>query len=179
MSYLVLGLFFLAIAHFIYESILAPSFRMDQRFQLFALRDELCLLKIDRGQEVDDKHFHYLQDSINALLAFLPRFDAATLAAIERQLKHDPGLKKKVEARSRVLDDCRMPELISIRKRTLVAAAKTFLVNTGGWGIYLLPIAGVMVCLSSLKNRIKPAISLSTPDFQKVIPDGRSVEVAA
>ncbi|MGH8330614.1 MAG: hypothetical protein ACRER3_22985, partial [Pseudomonas fluorescens] len=65
MTYAVLSFMFLAFVHFVFESILAPSFRLKLRFEIFALRDELRLLKIECESSLHDKHFEYLQSSLN------------------------------------------------------------------------------------------------------------------
>jgi hypothetical protein len=49
-------MFFLALAHFIYESILAPSWRLSLRFRLFSLRDEVRALEADCRDGLDDEH---------------------------------------------------------------------------------------------------------------------------
>jgi hypothetical protein len=64
----ILYLIALAALHFVYESILAPSFRLSLRFKLFVLRDEVRQLKIDCASSLNDRHFDFLQDSINNLI---------------------------------------------------------------------------------------------------------------
>jgi len=45
----------LAVYHFVYEGILAPSFRLKLRFELFELRDELRKLKISHAEDLRDE----------------------------------------------------------------------------------------------------------------------------
>jgi hypothetical protein len=78
MTILLSVMMLLTLAHFIYESIVAPSLRLKIRYDLFALRDELRFLKIKRGSSLDDKHYVYLQDSINTMISHLARYDIAT-----------------------------------------------------------------------------------------------------
>jgi hypothetical protein len=162
--YLVSGVFFLTLLHFIYESILAPSFRLHLRFQLFRLRDELRNLKIDRTG-LDDRHFYYLQDSINTLIANLARFDAATLARIEAELRRNSGLRQRSTARSKVMDDCDVAEARLIRRKCNQIGAAALVVNSGGWAIYVVPVLFVLAGFSELKRRIKAVLSISESDF--------------
>src|SRR5688572_28045975 len=99
MSYLIVTLFLLAIFQWVYESILAPSFRLDLRLRLFALRDELSDLKASSGRPPGDEQSFALLDSMNNLIAGLERFDIAMLAAVEREVRRSPELLARAEVR--------------------------------------------------------------------------------
>jgi hypothetical protein len=45
----------LTVFHFVYESILAPSFRLSLRFRLFVLGDEVRKLKIECAESLNDE----------------------------------------------------------------------------------------------------------------------------
>jgi hypothetical protein len=81
--------------------------------------------------DLDDKHFDYLQDSLNSLISMLYRFDLATVATIDRELQRDLRLRKVVKDRTRTLDDCHIPEVHEVRQRSLRIAVKAFFVNSG------------------------------------------------
>jgi hypothetical protein len=115
-----------------------PSFRLQLRFELFRMRDELRNLKMRRN-DLDDKHFLYLQDSINTLIANLVRFDAATLTRIDLELQRDSELRARTEARCKVMDDCAVAEARRIRRKCNIVGVKALAVNSGGWG-------GVIFC---------------------------------
>jgi hypothetical protein len=106
MEYLFVVLIVFALYHFVYESILAPSERLKLRFELFELRDRLRALKVDHSDYLEDRHFHYLQDSLNSLICLLGRFDLATLSRIELEFQLDPELRRRSEMRTAILDDC-------------------------------------------------------------------------
>jgi hypothetical protein len=161
---------FLAILHFVYKSILAPSFRLTLRFQLFELRDEVRALKIECQGSLSDNHFDYLRDSINALICELYRFDAATLALAEHESRRDPEFRKRAEDRARILDDCDIPDARRIRSKSVEIATKALLVNSGASGLYLIPIALGFAGYSMLKHKIRIIASLSGPDFKRVSP---------
>ena len=127
-------LIFLAIFHSVYESILAPSWRLDLRFRLFELRGEVRSLELEFHGSLNSHYFEYLQDSINALISELYRFDAAAIAFAEQESRRDPQFRKGAEERSRILDDCDIPEFTAIRQRSLEIAARALLVNSGAGG---------------------------------------------
>lgn len=168
MSVLVAVILLLALAHFIYESILAPSFRLEIRYQAFALRDDLRLLKMELGDALDDKHYEYLQDSINTIISNLARFDAVTLGLSERVYNRDPEFRKRVDERARFLEDCAIPEVGTLRRRNIALAEKAILVNSGMLVAPLVPFVLMGVGFSAVKQRIRKLASLSEPDFHKV-----------
>lgn len=159
MSYLIATLAVVALLSFVYESILAPSLRLTMRFELFALRDDLRRLKIVGG--VSDRHFQYLQDSINTLISVLHRFDLAAITGIERELQRNVMLRQYVAARSRVLEDCRSPAAAEIYRRTLRIAVRALLVNSGAWVIYVGPVVAAFSSVSKLKASFKATLDVS------------------
>jgi hypothetical protein len=167
MEILIFTLCFIAAYHFIYEGILAPSFRLELRFELFRLRDEVRQLKIESSDALLDKHFNYLQDSINALISFLYKFDFATLLLAEAESRRNPAFKKRVEERARILDDCNIQRARDIRKKSLVIAAKALVINSGACILYLIPIALVLSGYSAIKSRIRLFASFSDKDFER------------
>jgi len=168
LSVLLAVMVLLTLAHFIYESILAPSFRLKIRYEALALRDELRLLKMQRGGTLDDKHYEYLQDSINTMISNLARFDVATLGLSGRVYNRDLEFRVRVDERARLLEDCTLPEARSLRRRNVVLVERAILVNSGMLVAPLVPFVLMGVGLSALKQRIRKLASLSEPDFKRV-----------
>jgi hypothetical protein len=177
MEYLFVSLIVFALYHFVYESILAPSERLKLRFELFELRDRLRSLKIEYSECLEDRHFHYLQDSLNNLICLLTRFDMATLSQIELEIQRDPELRRRSEVRSATLDDCQLEEMKTIREASFRIATKALLINSGGWFVYVVPIfiglalyLGLTCWASFLGRKIKAAISISEVDIRRLVP---------
>lgn len=174
MSYLLLAMMFLVVFHFVYESIIAPSWRLSIRFKLFALRDELRVLKIEHGDQLDNKHFHYLQDSINSIIHVLPRIEVTTVSHIKRAIESDPELKVRLAARQMILDDCVFPEMSIIRKKSIGLSLEALAANSAGWWVYFIPLMYLGSVYKSIERRIRALISLSDPDLKRVAPEIRN-----
>ena len=181
MTYLIFGLACAALCHFVYESILAPSIRLELRFELFRLRDEARLLKINNlssnaaGEpEFADEYYGYFQDSINALLCILYRYDLATIWTITDQVNRDEALRNRVEARARILDDCELPAVLSMRKRQLTIAAKALAVNSGPMLLLLLAPAlalrGYKAVRGKIGGEIRTSLTVPGTDLKRCIP---------
>jgi hypothetical protein len=175
MSSVIIGLFLVAMVYFVYESIIAPSLRLNLRFELFRLRDELRKLK-GCCPELSDKHFESLQDSINGLVSVLYRLDLATLIAFENTRRRDTQFKNHIEERVRALDDCHCDEAQAIRARSREIAAKAIAVNNGAWFGFILPAIFAAAFYSKAKWRIGSLLSLSERDLRKVVSDMRLKE---
>jgi hypothetical protein len=174
MGYFLIAILGVALYHFIYESILAPSWRLKLRFELFVLRDKVRALKIDHPEAFRDKHYHYLQDSVNTLVMLLARFDLATLGRIEAEMKRNPQLQKQSDERSRILDDCGLEEAKAIRYASLRIAFSALAVNSGGWFIYAVPtlsiVFGLKSYFSSFRQRIKAVVAIPQAEINKFAP---------
>lgn len=170
MNYLLLAFLGLSILHFYYESIAAPLSRLRIQDDLFALRDELRRLKIDVREGMNDQTFHMLQDSINSLISSLEYFDLMTIASAMVEIKRDQDLRKRMEARLKIIQDSTMPEVKAIRARTVKLADQLVFINSGAWGFYLLPLAMMAAGFAAIKKKVMSIISLSTLDFQRVAP---------
>jgi hypothetical protein len=167
----------LAALHFLYESILAPSFRLSLRFKLFVLRDEVRQLKIDYAGSLSDKHFDFLQESINNLISNLSRFDMATFAGVEFESKKDPSFLKSAEQRSRMLDDCDFSRAglraREIREQSLKIVSAAIFINSGV--LFLLIFAPIIIAIlgyAEVKRRIKIFALISDQDLKRIPPSG-------
>lgn len=180
MTYFFFAVACIALCHFVYESILAPSIRLELRFELFKLRDEVRLLKIKnlsstaREPEFVDGHYGYLQDSINSLICILYRYDLAAIWTIADQINRDQALRQRVEARARLLDDCELPVVLSIRKRQLNIAVKALAVNSGPMLLLLLTpvfaLRGYEAVRGKIRGEIKTSLTVPGTDLQRCIP---------
>lgn len=159
-----------AICHFVYESILAPSFRLKLRFELLALCDELRQLETERDPCVAAEAFEYLQGSLHTLASVLDRFDCVTLNALEREIRRNPEVRARVERQTRVLDACGVAEYQKIRTESLRIAVKAVVVNNAIACLYLLPIILCAREISRVKRVIKESLSLRAPEICKYAP---------
>lgn len=99
----------LTLAHFIYESILAPSWRLRLRIRLLALRDEARALQGGCPGSLDNEHYVQLQSSIDTMISMLHHYDVVAVAAAELRYRKDPDFRERVETRVTMLDGCTIP----------------------------------------------------------------------
>jgi hypothetical protein len=159
-----------AMCHFIYESILAPSFRLRLRFKLFELRDELRNLKIDCQGSLDNKHFNFLQDSINSLIFVLFRVDMSLFISAQNSYQNDKEFRRNADERANILDDCQIAAAREIRRKSLWVLLLALIVNSGMLVVLSLPVTLFVHGLSETKKMLRKFASLSEQDMRRIAP---------
>ena len=140
MSYLVLLFLFSAIFHYVYESIIAPSLRLDLRDRLLQLEGERNRAEREPAGQAAQRCFSDLRESHGRLVEALNRISIVALLEVERELRDNPKLREQVEARSASFDRCERAELRSLRARTVRAAVQAVAINNGGLIYSILPL---------------------------------------
>jgi hypothetical protein len=178
MIYIIAALFVLSVLHFAYEMIVAPSLRCSVRHRLFALRDQLRKLKMTPGNQLDDRHFAYLQDSLNALIRTLDGFNLSLLVRLRTLSGQDAAFRARVEERSRVLDDCVVPEALDVRRKSVQIALEAFAINCGGGLIYLAPLLFAFNSCSRVKPLVRALASVPDSDLSRIAQGAPRMRVA-
>lgn len=126
--------------HFIYESTILPSIRMELRNKLFSLRDELRDLKIEGKMDgATQSDFDILHGGINHYLNRLSLVTVSYRYAIMKEIESDPKIRESAKARMSRLETCGREDVLKIyseMNRTLSAA---FVFNSLGWAFYIIP----------------------------------------
>ncbi|WP_217705741.1 hypothetical protein [Peristeroidobacter soli] len=166
-----------AILHFVYESIVAPSLRLELRLALIRLEDEVRLLRIQTsagaGEQFDrvERQLCELQDSIHSLACILFKFDLVTIYTLSKEIDRDAGLKRRVEARARILDDCVVPRGRALRSEQIRIATKALAVNSGPMLLWLVVPVSLFVGYHAVFNKIKNSLTVPAHDLKRLMLD--------
>jgi len=166
----------LAVVHFIYEGIVLPSIRLSLRYKLFALRDELRWLKIDKSSEVNNESFAYLQSAINNSIKLLPAINVKALFSVNKIFEKNPELLKIAKERFEFVYANSTDKMRSIMKDNFKIFTYAFIANNMILFIYLLPIVIIAVSLRNSLNFIKINMKhiLSVPESKAGLFDSVS-----
>ncbi len=174
MSILILTLAFLAVWHFVYESIIAPCQRMKQRNKLFELRDKLRNVYIDGINEDDKQAFEVCQSGINNLLYTLPYISVASQLKLERMKEHDKELAERIDKAVSSVENCKNEEIIKIFNESANVIKDVLFINLGGWMIYLIPIvilvAISLVCYEKVAKAAKDILVTPDSELDNILP---------
>lgn len=150
MSTLIIVIFWLAVWHFLCEGILAPSARMILRNRLFALRDQVRHIHIERGGNRMAPDIALLHDGINRFLPRLKQITPLLLHDIDSAYRTDPEVRAIVQSHQQIIESAADPRIKEIVSQINGVLTKAVIANTAGWMVYLLPIGIVFVCFSRL-----------------------------
>ena len=168
MEIIIFVLILLSFFHFIYESILLPSFRLRLRYKLFSLRDDLRHIKIENDQKINDKIFSFLQSSINNVINSLHLINFQMLYMLTKAVKKDESLSRKVEDINKELENCNSNSILRIRYKLSKYFAFALIINSGGWFIYLFPFFLVLLLSNYLKMLIKNVVFVPSNELKKL-----------
>jgi hypothetical protein len=172
MSYLILAMMLMALWHWVYESLVAPSLRQSLRLELWWLHQELLDLVAAEADASRHEPLQMLGESVCVLDLLLEKFDAVTVASVAVELRRDPALRARAEARGRILDGSASAVVRRVRQRTLDVAARAVVINSGGWCIFIVPFALVHVGMRRLGRVIAASVSLSNGELRRIMMTG-------
>lgn len=158
----------LAAFHYLWESILAPSFRLRLRFELFRLRDQLRWLEYEQAHFDEEDLFHFVQGSINNSLRLLPRIDFALLSNAQQIVNADEGLRRRIEKRRDMFESSNNQELKAIHRKLKELTLLAVGVNTAGLMIWVIPIFIALASWSGIKKFIKNIVLIPESELGKV-----------
>lgn len=168
MEYVLVALIILGVWHYLYENIVLPTVHTSFRNKLFALRDELRGCLIDNPQ-IDKAAFDVAQDGINTTINCVDLLDLSMQARFQHRMSIDASFRERVEARRKLIDNAQSPELKDIVKRANAMLRDIFVLNSGGWFIYVVPIAIAIVFSRKIKASTKAVFTLGEKDADRML----------
>lgn len=171
MANLFLVLVAIALLHFLYDGIVAPSIRLRLRFRLFALRDDLRSLRHGRSMDLDDVMFSHLHESLNTAIQIVPLMTIRMMQVSQRAIEADENLRNRIDAQIAQLDACPNQEARRIWVGAVSVVRQSYLVNGGGWALYLVPAAVVVASIAAISRGVASLLSVPMSDLSRVFPD--------
>lgn len=139
-SWIIFAVFLVALAHFIYEGILAPSIRMKLRYDLYEVRDELRAAWTDNESGLTEDAYMLLQHEINSAIVHLGDLGLSVLIEASRALKKTE-IAERVDRCKKIRNSCHSERYISLRSRYKHAVAMAWMVNSVGLFAWIVPAA--------------------------------------
>ncbi len=165
MAYVILGLAFFGILHFIYESIIAPTLRAKERMDMLALSAELKEIAKANRAFASSKAYAQLSESLNAILHGIFSLELLTVLRLINEIEDNVDIQKKLLERRKLLDNLDIPEARAVRERSLKLAIRSFRYNVFGWSFYVVPLLAFFACLGKIKSLMKSLIAMPSADL--------------
>ena len=154
--------------HYLWDGILAPSLRAQYRFELFKLRDlarEMrCSGKLDRDR------FAYLEDSINTAVHMLSSITVCGLVESRLAIENDPELRERIERRLALIEGAPDAESKELSRRVVATVYKAFVVNSGGWFAFVIPVAAIWWPIRTAYIVVQRLLALTENEVLRAAP---------
>lgn len=178
MEYLIVVLFFAAVWHFVYQAIWLPTIHMKQRNRLFALRDRLRTYHFDHPDTGHERAFAIAQDGINNCIHSVEVLGLHFQIRIGRRYENDAVFRASVKERRQVLKDANCKEIDEVVDEANEALREIFVFNSGGWFVYVVPVAIGMIFYKRTARAAKDLFASGTGDAAMLLQGPRQVAYA-
>lgn len=170
MTYVFLVVVLIAIWHFVYDGIIAPSIRQRYRNELFKIRDQLRGAKIEGIAKSDERAFWFVHDGVDNFLDRLPSLTLLRARSLSVEYDSNESLRKVLKGHLDAVRDCGDQRIKDAFDKTNSIIEKAMIVNFGGWFIYLIPLACLVMLLSKLSTLAKNLAVAPHRDVERLIP---------
>ncbi len=174
-SFIIILILFISILHFIYDGIILPSIRQNNRNELFSLRDELRWLMIEGINEKDIPAFNLVHDSINSFSNRLPMLTISVQKTFQSDMENNARLREIIKKRRESIDNCSNNDIKRIVSDVNLILDKTYISNSGGWFIYLIPIAITTIVFEKITEKSAQLAIAPSQEVDKVFPHNNSI----
>jgi len=123
-------LMLIAGVHFVYEAIVLPNLRLEQRYKIFALRDRLRRAKSEHSKEVSDEVYHLLQTAMNNTLHILPYVNLIFVASAVHSFSRNQGIRERAEKKMRLVEGCSVDEIKAVSEELNKTVLRTLAMNS-------------------------------------------------
>jgi hypothetical protein len=163
-----IAIFALSTFHFIYEGIIAPSLRLNLRFQIFELRDRLREMRLEAPQ-CEVEAYDVLHHRLNSALRILPVMNFWTLVEVRAEVERNKSFQAESERKSAKIKACHSPEIQDIDRKAILIMQESLVINTLGLAIYILPAVLAVTCLTTITKLIKEALLMPAAEIDRLI----------
>lgn len=138
MAYLLVIIFILSIYHIYYECIIALSERQNLRYELFKLRDNLRMIKINEGDKYKDDVFYTLDLMLSKAISDIRIFNVFNFLQFLILEKKDYKLHSSHTQVLEKLNQCNIKEVKEIERELNEKIFKAIAINNGGLLPYII-----------------------------------------
>jgi len=164
-------LIIIAVYHLLWESAILPTHRLYLRNKLFKLRDEIRELKQQGISEKDKAALKLLHQSVNFYTTRLHQLTMGLQITLEQEYKEDPKFRERVAKKSEILKSADNKAVLKIYNEANDILENAYLMNAGGWFVYLIPIALMLFPIQKIKELIESLLAISPHEADRILPE--------
>lgn len=168
----------LAVGHWIYEGIIAPTLRTQVDNELFELRDRLRSIKINEGEKCNEDAYDIVDTGINR---YIGRTEIVTISFTVwlKRMQRNPEFLADLKERQRLLKECETAEIMECAERGQALVERALIVNTIPFALQLLPIAAIATMTSVMHRQGRRLFASGTSRTDELIRQNTRLHVHA
>lgn len=170
MADLIIIVGFLAMLHYLYEAVLAPTFRLKIRHELFELRDSLHKIKLDKLSKDDREIVAIIEASINNVLDRMTHINIVNIIRLHSEYAHDKEFKKIIDDFKAKMSISHNDGIKNIDRHLTILTGKALLANNAALLVYLSPIFIAIRLISNVYRYVKKWFEANSKGFS-LTPD--------
>lgn len=168
MALIIIAIGVLALAHFLYESVIAPSWRFRIRLEMFALRDRIRDLKIESPESFDDEAFEFIESSISTAVSLCSSVSFMMIARANREFAQNAAAARQAEERARRIVNCGNEEAVQAWNTMRRLVLKALVVNHAMFLVWLVPIAFGALLIGRISQSIVQILASPIREVQRL-----------
>lgn len=162
LTYTIIICAILAIFHFIYDGIIAPTIRISLKNKLFSIKNEL--LRLEERKDLTNnerKSLKYVIASTEILIKKMNNITISEFVKVKSSLNDSSLLHKEASGKIDFITKYSCPETIKAFDQSAEIFVRALIVNSGGWLIYIIPIYVILKPFKILSKKLNKVFSIS------------------
>ncbi|ALU75244.1 hypothetical protein AUW17_08215 [Tenacibaculum dicentrarchi] len=145
-----------------------PSFRLELRYKLFELRDELRNIKSEENSKVSDDVFDILEGTVCTVINRLPFFSLSAQMDAFKEYESNKSFQNRVEKRKNILEGCQDERIKRINRELIDIASVASVLNAGGWIYIAIPFLLIILTFAFITQSIRSFKTILIKETYKV-----------
>lgn len=162
----------LGIYHVIYERLISPTLRQKIRSKLHALLEEVHRLQNEQVGKIPEEQIQFVEAGLRNALVLVSCISLSMVYKTGKAVKEDASWIQEAKFRLRRASGYQNEELKQLDITGVNLLYKSFIVNSGGWFIYILP-AIVFLSIPGARDWVKRIVLKLFPIPAESIPSVR------
>jgi hypothetical protein len=155
--------------HLVWENAILPLIRLRLRYKLYALRDRLRLAYSNDPEGISQEVLETVHGFLHTTIRLLPALTFSFVQRASKEIAQDDGLRKRIAKREGVVLECTSTEITEISAQMKRIAGEALFYNSGGWFLFLIPLALVVKLTMQTSQMILNALFIPPQEMQKIM----------
>ena len=159
----------IAIWHFIYENMIRPNIQLQLKHKLFIERDRLRNLELENQlNDIDIVAIKNIDENINMMIDRMSEITLYDAVQIQQLYNSDADIRAEIDVLEEKIKASKNLTIEKVDNSLTQIATRGILSNSGGWLIYLVPIAIVQSSIKKINQLSRDLTIISDNKYENI-----------